>query len=99
MSDIPLASDRGWWPPPFPNVAWQDHPLGALHPILNYSRPVALPSRVPVEALSAAVLAGNETCEKTASGYAVTVAEVEDAVRFARCWWTRRGAYERSFCR
>jgi len=84
-------------PPSFPHIEWQDHPLGRFHPLLNYSRPVALPSRVPVESLSAAVLAGNMTCEESAWCYDVTLAEVEEAVRFVRCWWAQRGSYERAF--
>jgi len=31
----------------YPNVVWQDHPLGSIVPALNYSRPVVFPSRGP----------------------------------------------------
>jgi hypothetical protein len=77
---------------PFPNI-WIDHSF------FPTGRAKVLPSGTLVFALAAPVLAGNATEAETANCFEVTLAEVEEAARWARCWEIQRGAYERSFCR
>ena len=75
--------------PAFPNIR-QD-------PGIRFGNPRVLPSHMETWVLAAAVLAGNETCERCAWWYEVTVAEVEEAVRFEGCLLMQRTQYERAF--